>query len=312
MPMEKSQPDPKEGPASKQKDIGPYWSAFTAAISSQVWLPVLADPKSPNLKSSKGMPGATATGSWFHSAWTNAPDGESQNLFPTDFTLATEFTESAATPTQARKIRVYPTKDQRRILKLWFDAARWCFNETAARLKADSKLKASWKGTEDRHHQHRTRTPQGGTLPGQEHRRPRRLPGNVRGQAPEQGTGTGDSRPKSTTNSRFRSRKAPKQGCYIPKSAVTGFGAYYTILGNLRMTEGLPDDHGDSRLTLHNGQYHLAISMPAERRLGETQARAVALDPGIRNFLTWFSEYRHRPHRPRSLRQNPTTLQPPR
>ena len=24
--------------------------------------------------------------------------------------------------------------------------------------------------------------------------------------------------------------------------------------------------------------------------LGETQARAVALDPGIRNFLTWFSE----------------------
>ena len=137
MPIVKSPPDPTEGPSCKEKDISPYWSGFTAAISSQVWLPILADPECPDLKSSKGMPSATATGSWFHSTWTNAPDSESQNLFPRNFTSPTlsEFTESAATPTQARKIRVHPTKDQRRILKLWFDAARWCFNETAARLK---------------------------------------------------------------------------------------------------------------------------------------------------------------------------------
>ena len=56
------------------------------------------------------------------------------------------------------------------------------------------------------------------------------------------------------------------------------------------MTETLPEEHGDSRLTLHNGQYHLAVTMPAQRRVGETQARVVALDPGIRSFLTWFSE----------------------
>ena len=89
---------------------------------------------------------------------------------------------------------------------------------------------------------------------------------------------------------RFRSRKAPKQGCYIPKSAVTESGAYFKILGNLRMTETLPEEHGDSRLTLHNGQYHLAVTMLAQQRVGETQARVVALDPGIRSFLTWFSE----------------------
>ena len=89
---------------------------------------------------------------------------------------------------------------------------------------------------------------------------------------------------------RFRSRKAPRQGCFIPASAVTERGAYHTMLGELRMAECLPVHHGDSRLTLHNGQYHLAVSMPAGRQLGETQARAVALDPGIRNFLTWFSE----------------------
>ena len=88
----------------------------------------------------------------------------------------------------------------------------------------------------------------------------------------------------------FRSRKDPKQGCYIPRGATTDRGAYCTILGNLRMAEQLPDGHQDSRLTLHNGQYHLAVTFKAERRESETQARVVALDPGIRTFLTWFSE----------------------
>ena len=43
-------------------------------------------------------------------------------------------------------------------------------------------------------------------------------------------------------------------------------------------------------MTLHNGQYHLAVTMSAQWRVGETQPRVVALDPGIRSFLTWFSE----------------------
>ena len=89
---------------------------------------------------------------------------------------------------------------------------------------------------------------------------------------------------------RFRSRKNPRQGCFVPATAVSEHGAYYTILGKLRMTERLPANHGDCRLTFHNGQYHLVVTMPAQRRVGETQARVVALDPGIRNFLTWFSE----------------------
>ena len=88
----------------------------------------------------------------------------------------------------------------------------------------------------------------------------------------------------------FRSRKAPRQGCFIPGSAVNELGAYYTILGKLRMSERLPADCGDSRLTRHNGQYHLVVTMPAQRRVSETQARVVALDPGIRSFLSWFSE----------------------
>ena len=89
---------------------------------------------------------------------------------------------------------------------------------------------------------------------------------------------------------RFRSRKNPRQGCFVPATAVSEHGTYHTVLGKLRMAERLPADRGDSRLTLYNGQYHLVVTMPAQRSVGETQARVVALDPGIRSFLTWFSE----------------------
>ena len=38
------------------------------------------------------------------------------------------------------------------------------------------------------------------------------------------------------------------------------------------------------------GQYHLSVPEKAQQRVGETQARVVALDLGIRSFLTWYSE----------------------
>ena len=88
----------------------------------------------------------------------------------------------------------------------------------------------------------------------------------------------------------FRSRKNPKQGCYIPWRSITKEGPYPRILAEMHMAEALPANHRDSRLTLHNGQYHLAVTFKAERRTSETQARVVALDPGVRTFLTWFSE----------------------
>ena len=88
----------------------------------------------------------------------------------------------------------------------------------------------------------------------------------------------------------FRSRKHPRQGCYIPWRSTKATGIYTRILGDIHMAETLPANHGDGRLTRHNGQFHLAVIFKAERRKSETQARVVALDPGIRTFLTWFSE----------------------
>ena len=57
------------------------------------------------------------------------------------------------------------------------------------------------------------------------------------------------------------------------------------------MAEGLPvpENRNICRLSLRYGQYHLSVpydeKLPPRR---ENQARVVALDPGVRSFMTWY------------------------
>ena len=89
----------------------------------------------------------------------------------------------------------------------------------------------------------------------------------------------------------FRSRKNPRQSCYIPDDAVTVHGVYHTILGPLQMAEPVPTGHKESRLIKERGQHWLAVPYPAQCDI-ETPSGdgVVALDPGVRTFLTFFSE----------------------
>ena len=90
---------------------------------------------------------------------------------------------------------------------------------------------------------------------------------------------------------RFRSRKNPRQSCYIPDAAVTEHGIYHTILEPLRMAEAIPAGQKECRLVKDRGLYWLVVPHPAHCDI-ETPSGdgVVALDPGVRTFLTFFSE----------------------
>ena len=89
---------------------------------------------------------------------------------------------------------------------------------------------------------------------------------------------------------KFRSRRDKIQSCYIPSSAVSKSGIYHTILGSVHFTEQLPNKFGDCRLVTHLGITYICIPHEVPRSISENQGRVVALDPGVRSFLTLFSE----------------------
>lgn len=91
---------------------------------------------------------------------------------------------------------------------------------------------------------------------------------------------------------KFRSRKDIRQSCYIPKSAIKDLGIYTRIAGQLKWTEQLPEEFFDSRLIKENGRYFVCIPYSVQQpNIVENQdKRVVALDPGIRTFISFFSE----------------------
>ena len=89
----------------------------------------------------------------------------------------------------------------------------------------------------------------------------------------------------------FRSGKDPKQSCYIPDDAVTEHGVYHTILGPLRMAEAIPAGQKECRLVKERGLYWMVVPHPAQSDIEAPSGDGVvALDPGVRTFLTYFSE----------------------
>ena len=269
-----------------EKDLLPYWSDYTAEISSRLWMPTGIGLPGSDLSLSNGWRSRTAAASWFSVSESTALNSNSPRIFsPFSTPSVAGCTDSAGTKTQSRRIRIYPTPEQKKILRLWFDAARWTYNETLAQLKETGKP-AVWKAI---------KTPIIHGVPD----RLKVSPYQVRSIAVRDACralsmvkkrNKGRHSVDGLARCSFRSRKHPRQSCFIPQSAVKAEGAYYTILGKLRMAEPLPTQHGDSRLTLHNGQYHLVVTYPAQQRPAETQGRVVTLDPGIRSFLTYFSE----------------------
>src|SRR5574344_2067085 len=95
----------------------------------------------------------------------------------------------------------------------------------------------------------------------------------------------------------FRTRKDPKQSCYIPKSALSYEGIYKTLSGSLKMKERwlLNNDYCDLRLVREYNKWYIIIPVKLSDTMlpvsdNQRMGDVVALDPGIRSFMTFFSE----------------------
>ncbi len=268
---------------SREKVCNQYWTDLCAEISSRLSLPVGTDWQDSGSSLYSTWSNKTVEKSWFS---TNLYIVQNQNLpkiysqFFTSFPV--ECPDLENTVKKSKKICLKLSPQQKQTIKKWFGVSRFVYNQTIEYLRQPG-TKANWKGI-------KTGILQG--LP----EWCKEVPYQIKSIAIKDACIAVKKAKKKyqegggISQCRFRSRKSPIQSCYIPKSAVKDNGIYHTILGEITYKESLPANIGDCRLVMAYSDCYLCCPITSPRLKSENQGRVVALDPGIRTFLTFFSE----------------------
>lgn len=194
-----------------------------------------------------------------------------------------EFTDSENTVQRSRKIRVYPTQEQKKTLNNWFGVSRFAYNKTVEFLKQPD-TKAQWKSI---------KTPLLHEMPEWS----KEVPYQIKSVAIRdccQAVSNAKKKFKQTgkfNEVKFRSKKRGDNNLFIPQSAVSKDGVYHTILGKLKTAEPLWKPNHDCRFVFQNGRYFVIVPIDVAVKRPENQRlSACALDCGVRTFQTVFSK----------------------
>ncbi len=282
---------------SNDKDLEPYWNASCEAISSELLLPIGIDAPASAAKSYSSWSSKTVEKSWFSTKLFTVRNRNSQKTYsPYSTCFPVECMDSKNTIRKSRKIEIFPTVAQKMILRRWFGTSRYIYNasvEVLAGGDAPTHYKKLVPVVFDQ-------------LPDWHIETPRQIKvGAVMDacqavkNAKIKCKGTGEFQKVS-----FRSRKR-KQTLYLRADSLKEKGFYVRLLGEMKMAEPLPatlqgtgkvserdtdTEVKDSQLVMENGRYFLCVSYVEKKKTRETSGRIVALDPGVRDFMTFFAE----------------------
>ncbi len=282
-PMPKSLEILAVASTSKEKDLTPDWTGFCKVLSSKLLLPIGIDsPGSVSILYDTSL-NRTVANSWFLTKQNTVRKKNSPRIFsPSCTSSVTDCPGSEATVMKSKKIRLLPTAEQRLQLRQWFGTARFTYNQTLHLLKT-TDTQANWKAI---------KTGILHDLPAWAKETPYQIKSvairdaciAVR-EAKKKAKAKGEKQSVS-----FKSKRQPSDSIFIPKSAIKPNGVYHTKLGDLVMAEALPENIRDSRLVKDGDSYYLCVSYTVATPKRKPNGRVVALDPGVRTFLTYFHE----------------------
>ena len=275
----------------------PYWNETVAALSISLWLPDGTTDHDSPINTTQPWDSKTAAHSWFSTNRIAAPNPDLPKLYsPAAVQDTATHATTGASKQQARRIQIYPDRAQKVTITTWLTASRWTYNLTVEILQ--SGIPAVWKHIASMvMPEVKALHPEWDSVPYQVKRTAVRdacrAMSNIKTFNLElkADQAHGNRADEEFAQLGYRSRQNPRQSCYIPDDAVTEHGVYHTILGPLRMAEVIPAGQKECRLVQERGRYWLIVPYPAQCDI-ETPSgdSVVALDPGVRTFLTYFSE----------------------
>ena len=194
---------------------------------------------------------------------------------------------------KSRKIHILPTAEQKAILRRWEGISRYVYNQTIAALVKGKKVYVSDFLK---------------TLPEWTKECPRHIRGGAGADAIKAFKAARRKWKETGEPQRvkFRRKKNNTKSFYLCAQFIKANGFYVRLLGDMQMTEPLPAkpqgkgkkadrDHEsevkDSRVVMENGTFYLNVSYIEKTRFPRhSSGDIVALDPGVRTFMTFFSE----------------------
>jgi len=270
------------GLISKGKDCLPYWNKFVKEQSEKLWLPIKTDWPDLDLSLLNGWQTGSAQRSWFSTKLRLAPKQNSQETFYPYFTSSpVESTISGVTVRRSRKIRLYPNSTQRQLLRRYLGTSRFVYNFALNILQEST----------DRFKLSAFKSHVLNSLPAWA----KEIPFAIKGDSCIEAFKTLISCRKKSKGGKphlpkFRSRKDSVQSCPIQKQNISKKGDIYaTLLGSILKSEPISGS-SDGRIVHENNCWYycesilVPVSRPENQRL-----QTVALDPGVRTFMTLFS-----------------------
>ena len=269
-----------------QRDYRPFWDDSCKEISSHLLSHIQIDSADLELMCSDTCLNKTEEKSWFLTERRFHQNKNSQKTYLQSYMSSlAECTDFGDTLIKSRKIRIYPTQQQKILFKQWFGVSRKFYNETLTIYK--SGCKEVWNKVYQNISEQYNDCDYIKSVPYQ-----------IKKMAVKDYHKALSINKMKTKKfgkpfeMKFRSKKNPKQSCYIPKSAIKSSGIYYTIAGKLKMKEKSwfeNENINDCRLVLEFGKWFIVIPKEVKTTPIDSQDGIVAIDPGIRTFATYFS-----------------------
>lgn len=117
---------------STDRALDRYWTKHYKELSNRLWLPTKIASAALGSTSSTTYSLKNATSNSWFSITKNLPHKKnwSQTYFPSSPSLAPEPMDSENTNLKSNKISIYPTLQQKKLLKNWFGLSRWFYNRS--------------------------------------------------------------------------------------------------------------------------------------------------------------------------------------